>query len=197
MSDANLPRPALVLVDFQRGFESTYWGKRNNPGAETRALDLLAAFRQHSAPIFHVRHLSLEPGSPLSGAGATFKPGFEPRAGEALVEKTVNSAFIGTSLESGLRRLSVTDIVLCGLTTPHCVSTTTRMAGNLGFTVHLAADACAAFTRNADCSFDEGAPYTAEEIHRAALSHLHGEFATVAAAPDCLSAVFGGTAEAG
>lgn len=170
---------ALLLIDFQVGFDDAYWGTRNNPAAEMNAGRLLSAFRAKGALIFHVRHLSTDPNSPLSGAGAALKSGFEPKAGEPLVEKNVNSAFIGTDLEARLRETEVANLTICGLTTPHCVSTTTRMAANLGWDVVLVHDACAAFTRNADTSFDRGRPYTAEEVHRAALSHLNGEFAEV------------------
>ena len=181
------PAGALLLIDFQRGFDAPSWGARNNPQAEANAQRLLAGFRAAGAPVFHVRHLSTEPGSPLAGAGAALKPGFDPAPGEPLIEKSVNSAFIGTDLEARLRAAGIARLTICGLTTPHCVSTTTRMAANLGWPVALVHDACAAFARNADTSFDTGPAFTPEEIHRAALSHLHGEFAEVVATDAVLS----------
>jgi nicotinamidase-related amidase len=172
-----LSNKTLILIDFQRGFDDPFWGARNNPQAEDNARALIAAMREAGGRVWHVRHLSQEAGSPLAGPGAALKLGFEPGTGEALYEKTVNSAFIGTTLEADLRRAAARELIICGLTTPHCVSTTTRMAANLGFSVELAHDACAAFTRNADVGFDGGPAPTADEIHRAAVYHLHGEFA--------------------
>jgi nicotinamidase-related amidase len=150
---------ALVLIDIQAGFDSPAWGARNNPRAEANAARLLAAWRGAGAPVVHIRHVSVEPGSPLAPG-----PG---------------SAFIGTGLEDHLRAHAIDRLVICGLTTPHCVSTTARMAANLGFEVRLAHDACASFAGNARTDWAEGlAPMDAEAIHATAVSHLHGEFAT-------------------
>lgn len=181
----------LVLIDIQRGFDAPVWGGRNNPDAERRAGALLAHWRAHRAPVVHIRHVSGEPGSPLGpdNGGTEFKPEVTPLPSEAIFEKTVNAAFIGTGLETHLRDIRAADLVICGLTTPHCVSTTSRMAANLGFGVRLAHDACAAFAANADSGWcPDMAPLSPEDIHRTALSHLHGEFARVESCASLLRA---------
>ena len=98
-----------------------------------------------------------------------------PNPGESVIEKRVNSCFIGTTLEGDLRRRGLGTLVIAGLTTNHCVSTTSRMAGNLGFTVWVVSDATATFDRVGP----DGIEYPAEQIHAIALCDLHGEFATV------------------
>jgi nicotinamidase-related amidase len=169
---------ALLLIDVQQGFDDlAYWGARNNPGAEANMARLLASWRAGGRPVFHVKHNSRNPRSPLhpANAGNAIKPGVAPVPGEPVFEKDVNSSFIGTDLEARLRQAGVTDLVIVGLTTPHCVSTTTRMAGNLGFNVRLVSDATAAF----DWKAHDGRKIPAEEMHYQALAPLHGEFAEV------------------
>ena len=181
---------ALILIDIQRGFDDPVWGARNNPDAEKNAARLLDFWRARNWPLFHVRHLSTSKNSPLAAgkSGTEFKPEVAPRATEHIIEKNVNSAFIGTALEMHLRQRGVTSLVICGLTTPHCVSTTTRMAANIGFRVELAHDACAAFDSNADMTWLPDAPaFTAQDIHNAAIAQLHGEFATARATRDIIA----------
>ena len=168
---------ALIIIDVQQGFDDPIWGQRNNPQAETNIAKLLTAWRKTKRPIFHVQHLSLEVNSPLGAdnTGHVFKDIVQPQGDEPVIQKHVNSAFIGTDLQERLYKKGITTLVIVGLTTDHCVSTTTRMAGNFGFDTYVVSDATATFDRT---SYDEQ-HYSAEDIHKIALTSLHQEFATV------------------
>src|SRR5258708_3592908 len=152
--------PVLVLVDYQKSFDNAgVWGQRNNPAAEANAAAVLAAFRSKSLPVIHIRHDSKSPGSSL-GPG---QPG--------------NACSIGTDLEEGLRALEANPVVIMGITTDHCVSTTTRLAKNLGFKPVLVGDACHTFARK---DFD------ADTVHRVELAILDREFAEVVTARELI-----------
>ncbi len=168
---------ALIIVDVQKGFDNPKWGKRNNLQAEQNIERLLKAWRGSERPVFHIQHLSTSSDSVLNAnsPGSEIKDNVKPRNGEPIVQKHVNSAFIGTNLEQLLRDKQIETLVITGLTTPHCVSTTTRMAGNFGFDTYLVSDATAAF----EIVGHNGKHYSAEEIHETALATLHGEFATI------------------
>ena len=179
-------KTALIIIDVQNGFDDSSWGPRNNPGAEAVIARLLGAWREAERPIIHVQHLSRNPASPLAPGqkGVDIKAAVAPRGGEPVITKHVNSAFIGTDLEDRLRRAGIKNLVITGLCTDHCVSTTARMAANLGFGVTIPADAAATFDRTAY----DGKVFRAEEIHRTALASLHGEFATVVGSESLLAA---------
>ncbi len=168
---------ALLVIDMQAGFDDPAWGNRNNPAAEKNVAALIAGWRAAGRLVIHVHHDSPD----LSGRlrcgtpGNAVKPQARPLAAEKVYRKSVNSAFIGTCLAADLDRLGVTSLVIVGLTTNHCVSTTARMAGNLGFETLVVADATAAFERaNLD-----GTMRPAAAVHLAALSDLQGEFAKI------------------
>jgi nicotinamidase-related amidase len=173
-------RTALIVIDVQHGFaEQDAAGRhRNNAHALDRIVDLLAAFRARGLAIFHIRHASTEPESVFRPE----RPGFQVIAaarelpGEPVIVKNVNSAFIGTDLETRLREAGYHTLVICGATTNHCVETSTRMAGNLGFDAWLVRDATWTYDRTGP----DGDFHSAAEIHAMSLSNLSGEFATIA-----------------
>ncbi len=179
MSITKTDRPALILIDIQKGFENIeYWGgQRNNPYAEENASELLRLWRENNLPIFHIKHCSSNPASPLNetNEGNEFNDLVKPISNEPVIKKNVNSAFIGTDLQENLINSKITKLVIVGLTTDHCVSTTTRMAGNLGFDTYLVSDATATFNKKGL----QGQNYSAEIIHETTLASLNEEFATV------------------
>lgn len=176
-----------MIVDVQKGFDDPKWGRRNNPEAESNIRKLLDAWRRSRMPVFYTQHCSQVVGSPLrSGTpGNEIKEIVAPSNGEPIVTKRVNSAFIGTDLESQLKRKNIEALVVVGMTTDHCVSTTARMAGNMGFEVYVVSDATATFDRTGP----DGKFYKAEEIHAVNLASLHNEFATVVDTRNLLNSV--------
>ena len=131
-----------------------------------------SAWREAGAPVVHIRHESAEPAGLFRRGSESFefKPEAAPLEGEPVVEKLVNSGFIGTDLEERLRTAGAETVVIAGLTTDHCCSTTARMAGNLGFETWFVSDATATHARG---GFD------ADTIHRTALASIDEEFCEV------------------
>ena len=172
---------ALLVIDAQNGVNNhDHWGgscgHRNNPEAEARIADLLKTWRNAKLPIYFTFHNSREGASPLKLSLEGGKPiaGLEPGPGEQVVIKDVNSGFIGTELEVKLRRDRVSRLVVAGFFTNMCVETTVRAAGNMGYDVYLAHDACAAGNREAFA----GDGFDADLVHRMSVANLHGEFCT-------------------
>lgn len=171
--------PALLLVDIQKAFlEKDYPGLiRNNEHAEFICGKILKKWRTLDLPIIHVRHSSTNPESKLHKS----RPGFEfndyvtPLETEMVLTKEVNSAFIGTNLENILIKSHIDTLVIVGMTTNHCISTTVRMSGNLGFDTYLISDSTACYNTKGL----NGEIIACNIIYNSALASLQEEFATV------------------
>ena len=170
----DLGRAVLLPIDMQAGFDEPRWPARWNRDLEDNGRALLALWRGKGLPIIHVRHDSAEPGSSLAPGtpGNRLRPGFEPLAGEPLVTKSVNSAFIGTDLDLRLRRLGADTVVAFGISTDMCVSTTVRVGANLGWKMVLVPDACDCF----DLPDGRGGTIPARSVHDAHVATLAYEF---------------------
>ena len=182
----HLPQDAtLIVIDVQQAFNNPAWGTRNNPQAEQHIAMLLAGWRASARPIIHVHHRSQHPDSHFfeQGPGVRVKPEAAPLDSEPVIYKSVNSSFIGTGLEARLRAAGTRTLVVAGITTDHCVSTTVRMAGNFGFDTILAGDATATFDRRGV----QGEYFSADVMYATALASINGEFARVRSSVDVLA----------
>lgn len=177
---------ALIVIDQQKGILEPRLGRRNNPQAEQRILELLGLWRRTARPVIHVQHLSRAPDSVFwpEQEGVEFQERFLPQVGEWLIQKQLPDAFSATGLEARLREAGIGQLIIVGVATHNSVESTARTAGNLGFAAWVAEDACFTFDK-ADYF---GTLRTAEEVHGMSLGNLHGEYATVVSALQILVA---------
>jgi len=180
----------LMIVDVQLAIDDPLWnmhGPRNNVSGEANIARLLAGWRQAARTIIHVRHDSTESQSAYrpDGPGHPFKPQAMPLPGETVVAKCVHSAFIGTDLEARLRSSGTRTLVVCGVITDNSVEATVRTAGNLGFDVWLAEDACWTFARRDR----RGRIWPADDVHELTLAILDGEYCQIATTTEILAAI--------
>ncbi|AUH52162.1 cysteine hydrolase [Chromobacterium sp. ATCC 53434] len=179
--------PLLLLIDMQQAVDDPSWGPRNNPQAERVCASLLQAWRARGLPLIHIRHDSTEADSTFrpDRPGNAFKPETLPLAGETVIAKQTNSAFIGTGLEALLRERGWLELVVAGVSTSNSVEATVRMAGNLGFSTWLAEDGCFAF----DKTDWHGRQRRADEVHAMSLANLDGEYCRVTGSAEVLAAL--------
>jgi nicotinamidase-related amidase len=181
-----MPAPTLIVIDVQRALDDPIYGERSTPEAERNIARAIDAWRERGAPVIHVRHESERLFAPGTET-AEFKPEALPRGDEPVLTKHVNNAFVGTDLEERLRSAGAHTVAIVGLTTDHCVSTTVRMAGDLGFETWVLEDATATHARRGP----DGDLIPAETMHRTALASLHDEFAEVLDTDEALARAFG------
>ena len=186
-------RTALLVVDVQRYFVRTEPGAMYPPVEEVlenlhrfivecRARGVLVVRIQAIIPDEategvwrrHFRERWATP-SPLAPdqPGAELQPGFEPQPGDLVLTKPRYSSFINTPLESLLRSRGIQTVLVGGLTTDVCVSSTARDAFQREFdtvTLH-------------DCTSEK-----TQARHESGLATLAATFGTVCSSTDVLAA---------
>lgn len=173
------PQTALLVIDVQMEFaiRAEKGVPRTTPNAESTITALLAACRQRDIRVIHIHHHSLDPGSAFGAQlpGSAVQPFAAPQQGESVHIKHVNSGFIGTSLDTELAKHGIKNLLMCGGTANHCVETTTRMAGNLGYNVFYLLDCVWAY----GVTGPDGREHSPDTVLSMTLANLHTEFATV------------------
>src|SRR5215510_2775548 len=107
---------ALLIIDIQNDyFPGGAMELEGADAAAAKAAQALKSFREKKLPVFHVRHLSVRPGSTffLPGTkGAEIRSAVAPHAGELVIEKNFPNSFRATQLQDELQ--GVKNLVVAG-----------------------------------------------------------------------------------
>ena len=98
-------------------------------------------------------------------------PELAPRADEIVVTKTTDSALTGTNLRLILANMGIRNVIVAGIFTDQCVSSTVRSLADESFNVVVVEDCCAAAT---------------DAIHRAELEIINMIYCHVVQLEDAL-----------
>jgi nicotinamidase-related amidase len=132
---------ALIVVDMQVGLLDGL-PKHDLAGVIQRINALAALVRRCGGLVVWIRHCG-KPGDGFErgSTGWAFLPELVREAGDAVVEKTLNDAFAGTSLQDTLRRAAPDRLLIAGWATDSCVDSTVRSAISRDYDVVVASDA--------------------------------------------------------
>jgi nicotinamidase-related amidase len=173
-----MPERALLIIDIQNDyFPGGRMELEGSDAAAAKASSALSAFRKQGLPIFHVRHLSVRPGSTFfipGTSGAEIHAAVKPQGAEKVIEKNFPNSFRGTQLENELKSAGVKELVVAGMMTHMCVDASVRQAADLGYKVTLLGDACATRAQSYG-----GETVPARQVHAAFLAALNGFYAKV------------------
>lgn len=162
---------ALILIDIQNDYFPGGAMQLEQPeAAAEKAKALLQAFRSMDLPVIHVQHANLDPNFGFmlpESEGFKIHSSVRPLANEALYQKHYPNAFWQTGLDDDLKRKGIKRIILVGLMTHMCVSTTARAGMERGYEVTVIEDACA--TRALELNHQTISAHT---VHETALAEL-------------------------
>ncbi|EXJ15924.1 cysteine hydrolase family protein [Imhoffiella purpurea] len=83
---------------------------------------------------------------PTTSEASQIVPELAPKTGEIVVTKTTDSALTGTNLRLVLNNMGIRNLIVTGVYTDQCVSSTIRSLADESFFVILLEDCCAAGT---------------------------------------------------
>ena len=167
-------KTALLVIDIQNTYleekespeETTRWQpffKHMNQNVIPKTASLIEECRKRGVEVIFARIACQKPDG-RDRSLSQKKPGFNyllipkeaeegqvvpelaPTENDIVVTKTTDSALTGTNLRLILRNMEITDVIVVGIFTDQCVSSTVRSLADESFGVVVVDDCCAAAT---------------------------------------------------
>ncbi len=167
-------RTALLVIDIQNTYmeidpdpvEAERWApfrQRMNDQVIPRTGELIAHCREQGVEVIFARIACLKPDGrdrslsqkkpgfnylllPKDREDSQLVPELTPEQDDIVVVKTTDSALTGTNLRLVLRNMEISDVIVAGIFTDQCVSSTVRSLADESFGVVVVEDCCAAAT---------------------------------------------------
>jgi nicotinamidase-related amidase len=172
----------VLIIDIQQDyFPGGAYPLVGSTAAVLVAEAVLTEARSRGDWVGHVRHTAppADGGFLVGGTpGADFHPRVVPYGTEVELTKTEPNSFLGTGLQGFLDGAAIDDLVVVGMMTSMCVDATVRAALDLGRTVTLVENGCAA----PDLEFG-GVGLDGRTVHLAFAAALRDAGATVVTWP--------------
>ncbi len=168
---------ALIVIDIQNEYFDGKMPIADGMKVLTQSRKLVDFAHAHAMPVFFVRHEGPADG-PLFAKDhflSEFHPELLPVEGDITITKATPSSFVGTDLDAQLKAKGTKTLIVCGLMTHMCVSSTARDAVPLGYEVIIPQDATA--TRSL-ATWDNNV-VDSKDLQRAALAAVADVFAEI------------------
>lgn len=139
---------ALLLLEIQNDyFPNGRIPLERSQEACAKAQNVLAAYREKRLPVVHVQHISTHPDASYflpCTKGSEFYTSVQPSKTETIIKKHYPNSFKDTGLLNHLIKNQINHLIICGMTTQTTIDATVRAAYDLGFSITVLHDACAA-----------------------------------------------------
>ncbi|MCP4391429.1 MAG: cysteine hydrolase [Gammaproteobacteria bacterium] len=167
-------KTALLVIDIQNTYlevdsdpvEAARWApfrERMNQTVIPNTVKLIAHCRERDVEVIFARIACLKPDGrdrslsqkkpgfnylllPKDREDSQLVPELTPAADDVVVVKTTDSALTGTNLRLVLRNMEISDVIVAGIFTDQCVSSSVRSLADESFGVVVVEDCCAAAT---------------------------------------------------
>lgn len=186
---SQLQNSAVVPINPQLEYVTGALPLNGINAAVKEASLLLDLARTKRVPIFHVVHHG-RPGAAAfdpHGPYVANIPELAPRAGEAIITKSLPNSFSCTELHRLIGETGRSELIIAGFATHMCVSTTTRAALDLGYRCTVVAKATATRDLQHPC---KAGVIPAAVVHESNLAALADRFAIIV--PDATTSVLNG-----
>jgi nicotinamidase-related amidase len=179
---------ALVIVDIQNDyFPGGAYPLVAPEAAADAAGRVLEAFRRDQRPVLHLKHVWDSPDATFmrpGTAGVEIDPRVAPVGGEPVIEKSEPNGFLDTGLADQLQSRDIDELVVVGMMSSMCVDATVRAGADLGLTVTVVHDGCAA----PDLDFG-GTHVPGKIVHAAFMAALADGYARVVSADELVASM--------